>query len=260
MCESNYLPRDALLDALAKSVEQDPCDRMKWVQLIKALRGVHTKESGDVCLHAIKSEEHEHSWWGKDRAAEWEELYFSQPKSATQLVKSKFVDAVAAVVESALSSLDATPQSDTVKEMKYSNDNVSIPDPKECMGWIWNPLEDTAEVNRDLSLLDILPSNINVSTSQEEEVIVQSEYQERLSHKPSCEAICMKIIVACHMLGKYHPFVCNSIWWLAVKLWHVQKTRLVIEDSVYYNGLAWLSECGLDISIYIQCRLENSEK
>jgi len=259
LCESNYLPRDVLLDTLAKSVEQDPCDRMKWVQLVKFLGSVNTNESGDICVHTTKSKEHDHSWWGKDRAAAWEELYFHQPKSVTQMVKAKFVDIVAAVVDSTLSSLDTAVRIDTMKEIQHIN-NVSIHDPKECMGWIWNPQKDTTEVNNDLGLLDVLPSNIDVSTLQEEDVIFDSKFQDILSHKPSCEALCMKIIVACHMLGKHHPFVCNSIWWLAVKLWQQQdKQGAVIEDTCY-NGLAWLIEHGLDISVYIQCRLKNSEK
>lgn len=104
-----------------------------------------------------------------------------------------------------------------------------------------------------------------VESNFQEGPLFEPEIQERLSCNPTCEALCMKILVACHLMGVWHPFVCNSVWWLAVKLWHSnqqsttdQLTPTSAESNIYANALAWLEMHGLDISVYIQCRLKHS--
>ena len=79
-------------------------------------------------------------------------------------------------------------------------------------------------------------------------------------HHPTCEAMCMKIVVASHLLGVWHPFVCNSIWLLSVKLWQSQQQTISDDKSnAYAEGLALLKLHGIDASVYIQCRLKQSE-
>jgi hypothetical protein len=67
----------------------------------------------------------------------------------------------------------------------------------------------------------------------------------------------MKIVVASHLLGVRHRFVCDSIWWLAVKLWQSSQAKEVLPPAdrnqhPYAEGLTWLSMYGIDASAYFQ--------
>ena len=264
--ESNYLPRDALLNVMACAIDQDPGERENWARFVRVLGHVDRNDNeNDVCLHMPAKFNEEH-WWGKNLVAEKE--FFRVSKSALQKVKPKFVHMVAAVVDSALASFAHAKQVPRI-ELNVRRD-MPIPDPSECMDWIWK--EDKNDMNDDdydtamRDNIHMLPTNTPpISSTFQEGPLFEPEIQERLSRNPSCESLCMKILVACHLLGVWHPFVCNSVWWLAVKLWHSsqqsttdQLKQASFESNIYANGLAWLEMHGLDISVYIQCRLKHS--
>ena len=265
LCELNHLPRDALLDILAGAIEHNPCDRKGWARLVEALGAVDSKGNGSRCLHtnSVQSEKG-CSWWGEYRVAEWEDQFFYAPKSNAKAVKSEFVSLVSAAVES--TSLSNMSRSQIFQQKaEEEGANNSLPCPKECMSWIWNPLEDTDDVDYDLDgfIDDVLfPENTStIELHSQNELLLDPEIQKRLSSNPSCEALCMKIVVACHLMGIWHPFVCNSIWRLAVKLWQSKQAKYQngrAKRSGYDDGLAWLSMYGLDISLYLQCRLRRS--
>jgi len=259
LCEANLLPRDALLDLLACAVEKNPCRRENWVHLVNALGRVYasTGNNHDECLHSEESTDQERRdcWWGKDRVSTWKEEFFNNlPKSATQAVKPEFVCIVSQVVESIL--VDSPYQDHINKEETLNESSVSMPNPGECMEWIWDP-QDTSDVDYDENNLknDLLPSTKEADQSQEELV-----HSMEISHHPTCEAMCMNIVVASHLLGVWHPFVCNSIWLFSVKLWQSQQQTISDDKSnAYAEGLAWLKMYGVDASVYIQCRLKHSK-
>ena len=95
--------RDALLDLLARTVEENPCRRENWVHLVNALGRVDATRKNE-CLHSEEAtnQERQDWWWGKDRVSTWKEEFFNLPKSAIQAVKPEFVRIVSQVVESAL--------------------------------------------------------------------------------------------------------------------------------------------------------------
>jgi len=81
---------------------------------------------------------------------------------------------------------------------------------------------------------------------------VTSIHHKKLSADPMCEALCLKIVVAKYMIGEYCDFVCDSIWWMAVKHWRcVQKNGTNKNTSAYLDGLNWLS-CTAGILV-IEC-------
>eukprot|EP00571_Detonula_confervacea_P003509 CAMPEP_0172330690 /NCGR_PEP_ID=MMETSP1058-20130122/61511_1 /TAXON_ID=83371 /ORGANISM="Detonula confervacea, Strain CCMP 353" /LENGTH=1428 /DNA_ID=CAMNT_0013047915 /DNA_START=70 /DNA_END=4356 /DNA_ORIENTATION=+ len=266
--ESNLLPRDALLDILARAIERDPCDRKNWARLVNALGALDIKESDAQCLHAISLQSLEGCRWrGKHRVTEWEDQFFRAPKSTDKVVKPEFVRIVSDIVDSALfSNVRHVQNVQRMAANSCGGEAITSHDPKDCMSWIWNPLEDTREVDYDRgAFVDdaLLPmNNSTMALNSHSELLFNSEIQEQLSRNPSCEALCMKIVVACHLMGNWHPFVCNSIWWLAVKLWQSTQTtdKLMPADrNTYCDGLTWLSMHGLDISVYLQCRLKSEE-
>ena len=261
LCESKHLPRDALLDILACAIEHNPCERNNWFRLVKTLGAVGlTRKSDTECLHGKHEQSEEgQGWWGKHRVAEWEDQFFRAPKSTAKAVKPEFVRMVSAVVDPLCQNVQQ------IEDKSLEGEAISIHDPQECMEWIWNPVEDNGgmDYDRDAFMNDVLlPANTsNIAFSSQSELLFDSEIQERLSGNPSCEALCMKIVVACHLLGAWHPFVCDSIWWLSVKLWQSTQTSDQLKPAKrnnYDDGLAWLSMHGLDISVYLQCRLEHS--
>ena len=69
---------------------------------------------------------------------------------------------------------------------------------------------------------------------------VPSIHRKKLSTDPMCKALCLKIVVAKYMIGEYCDFVCDSIWWMAVKHWRTVRNGTV-NTSAYLDGLNWLS-------------------
>jgi len=253
-----------LLDILAFAVERDPCEEKNWTRLVNMLGPIDATSNSDKCQHTLTSvQSGDGSWWGKRRVLEWEEQFFHPPKSSTKAVKPEFVRLVAAAVDSALSQ---TSEGRTVKRVAGTTSkagDTSMPNPKECLGWIWNPQQDAIIDDYDQDVIeDMLPTNSSEGDLNFQHMTTISEILESLSSNPMCEALCMKIIVACHLMGAWHPFVCNSIWWLAVKLW--QTTQAADQSwadgrNQFSDSLVWLSMHGLNILAYLQCRLKQSK-
>ncbi len=137
-----------------------------------------------------------------------------------------------------------------------------IHDPEECMGWIWNLAEESGNMEYDhdaYKYFALLPANSSENAfNSQSSLRFDSNIKKRLSSNPSCEALCMRIVAAGHLLGAFHPFVCDSIWWLSVKLWQSARASRTAEGNCYSNGIVWLSMHGLDISAYLRCRLKRS--
>ena len=256
LCESNLLPRDALIEILAIAVERNPCQRRNWARLVKSLGALPSStDTNKECLHDKQAEFDEvQQWKTRQRAFEWEDQFFYTPTSATKLVKPEFVRIVTAAVEKALPSMK------TNGVCSCGGGAVSMPDPIECMGWICDPGKDNAmEFDQGAVVNDsLLPENTILNAlDHQNEPECDSEILGRLKHNPSCEALCMKIVVASHLIGAYHPFVCNSIWWLALKLWQ-SCDKFDGKENSFVNAFSWLSSYGLDSSVYLRCRLNQS--
>ena len=246
LCESNYLPRDGLIDVLASAIERDPCEREHWARLVKALGAV---EEENAALHS----EEGHKWWGALRVTHWEDQFFYAPFTA-KAAKQTIVDIVSSFVESHVAKAERL-------ALDPPDQALLIPAPEECLGWIWNPLEDGTDVTHNYDILidgGLLPQKTCASSfDSQRNSLFDSVIHERLARNPSCEALCMKIVVASHLLGVRHRFVCDSIWWLAVKLWQSSQAKEVLpladrNQHPYAEGLTWLSMYGIDASSYFQ--------
>ena len=263
LCQSKHLPRNSLHDILARAIEQNPCDKENWARFVKMLGDVPTTSVGTHCLHKKpdQSSETERKWWGKDRVTEWTDEFFYAPKSSITVSKSEVVREISAAVDSALSSNHLSSGQDIQHNASNSHGNeaVTFPKPSECMDWIRNPADDNASddvYDVDLLMNDaLLPANTAkvASNSSSGQLLLDSEIGD-----PSCEALCMKIVVACHLVGLSHPFVCDSIWWLAVELWqstHSSSSQCGSgEKNPCAGSLRWLSKQGLIISSYLHCQ------
>ena len=262
--DSNYLPRDALLNVLAGAVEHDPCAIDHWEQLVIELGAIERVEYHDKCLHHEKSiESKEQSWWGTHRVVEWQDQFFYAPKVVDVPEKPEFVRTVTDIVETFLPPNDHGPHAQWVSA-KHSKDASIIPDPIECMGWIWDPLDDEPNVEplRTKQIIDIaiLPNDMPPIKLESTQELFDPDIQENLALNPSCKALCMKILVAGHLTGVHNQFVCNSVWWFAVNLWQSASNARVSDTRNHYaDGLAWLAMHGIDISLHLQCRLKRSE-
>ena len=231
-----------MIDVLASAIERDPCEREHWARLVKALGAV---EEESAALHS----EERHKWWGALRVTHWEDQFFHFTAKA---VKPKFVDIVSSVVESHVAKAERL-------AMNPPDKALSIPAPEECLGWIWNPLEDGTDVTHNYSkLIDggLIPQKTSASSfDSQRNPLFDSVIHDRLARHPSCEALCMKIVVASHLLGVRHRFVYDSIWWLAVKLWRSSQANELLapadrNQNPYAEGLTWLSMYGIDASAY----------
>ena len=258
LCESNHLPRDALLEILACAVERNPCESKRWVRLAQAL--------GDVKLTRNVQFQEKSEWWGKQRATEWENQFFLAPKSTTHVVKPEFVRTVSVAIDPLVGqagpSLIAKEQTG---KKSFKETAISMPKPQECMGWIWSPADDNCvkdEVSGVSTDEAFLPANTsNIEFDSHNESLFDSETHQRFSGNTFCEALCLKTVVACHLLGARHPFVQNSVWWLSVKLWQSTQAadmRKPTNSFEYRDGLAWLTMYGVDIRMHLHCRLNHS--
>lgn len=244
MCDANFLPRDAVLDILANFVERDPCERVNWARLVNALGAVDEER-----LHCTKEKR---KWWGEHRMKHWEDQFFHAPQSATKAVKPEFIDMVSCAVETHVH-LTANRLA-----VNLPDEALSIPSPKEYVDWIWNPHDDVTEVVNHSFIDDLqFPAKTSTFDSQQQKDS-HSKVNERLMRHPTCEALCMKIVVASHLLGMRHNFVCNSIWRLAIKVWQSAKANEVLKrgskrrDDPYSNVLTWLSIYGIEYHTILQ--------
>ncbi len=259
MFESNYLPRDSLLDVLASAIERDPCERANWARLVDAL-GTVKEENAARHLH---SQEGRKKWWGTLRVTHWEDDFFHAPEITVEAVKSDFVDTVSSFVISHVAK---------AKHLAVQpDDSLSIPAPEDCLNWMWNPSKDGAGVTHTHDSLpddELLPGKTSTSAiHSQRDLLFDSGINERIARHPNCEALCMKIVVASHLLGIQHKYVSDSIWWLAAKLWQSSQANEMIVTSSnnknsYAEGLTWLSMYRIDTSACLlqRPRIEWSEK
>ena len=268
--ETKQIPLDTMLDVLACAVERNPNDRNLWIRLVNMLRSkgklecddecnVHTNNTPESCAYHMDIHG-DRWWWGKSRKLEWEDQFFYAPKTSRTRVKPEFVRMVLGIIELPWLSNSQCLKSESTTDPSSVDKAAIIDDPKQCMNWLFRLTKNNdIETDEDKSLKstsahdELLPTHISyVVCSRKDPIIIDSslkEIEDRLSTNPSCEALCLKIAVACHLVGVSHPFVVNTIWWLAVKLWRShqpnrqqQQTRDGVSD-----GLHWLSLHGLNI-------------
>jgi len=257
--DNKKIPLDALLDVLAGLVEQNACDMNRWSSLVAALGGVGTAaeekcntlgkcsngcnalQKGLCVNHTIQQERNEDVWWwGKSRASDWESAFFVSPRSNTSTSK----DFIRGVLDSNLSAHWKSIDRRQVITARTSHQEASLPDdPQDCMDWLFDEEEGDNDFDIDLSYEQLLPgkhaSNTNLTSDERLDTL------SKITDK-HMRALCLKVIVACHLLGVWHPFVSNSIWWLSVKA-HAS-------NSSACESLHWLAIHGLDIQAYIQKR------
>lgn len=266
LCDSNYLPRDALLDILARAIEIDPCENENWENLVSELGAVDRAENHGKCSHHEKEvETKEGIWWGTHRVVEWSDQFFYAPTVRDDAETPEFVRNVKDVVETFLPPSFHGQHAQCVA-VKKSNETPTISNPKECMGWIWNSLDYNADVDpvRTRHVIDIvtLPNKILPIKLESTQEFFDPDIKKSLALNPSCNALCMKIMVAGHLTGIQTQFVCNSVWRLAVNLWRstqITNERMSAARNHYADGLYWLATQGIDISLHLKCRLELSE-
>ncbi len=263
LCDSNYLHRDALLGVLAGAIEHNPCAIEHWEHLVLELGAIDREENNDKCLHHEKSIESKvRRWWGAQRVVEWEDQFFHAPSVRDVAETTEFVRTVMDVVERILP-YDAF--HDQHGTSNHSKDAQTISDPSGCIGWIWNPLDDTEDMDpvktRNITDILTLPNKMTTIKLESTHELFDSGIKESLALHPSCKALCMKILVAGHLTGVQTHFVCNSVWWFAVNLWQSTQTaneRMPAAGNHYADGLAWLAMRGIDISLHLKCRLKRS--
>lgn len=263
--DNKKIPLDALLDVFAGLVEKNACDIHNWSMLVTALGGVGTaaeakcnttpvcKQCSDGCIalhngfcvnHKRQQERMEGVWWwGKSRASEWESKFFASPTMSNVATSNDFIHTVLGADSSAhWKNLDRR-QAITARE---SNQEVTLPDdPQDCMDWLFDEEEGDNDTDIDLSYEHLLPGK-NTSNTILTSTDHQIDYQLKKIFNKQMRALCLKVIVACHLLGVWHPFVSNSIWWLAVK------SRASNQSAC--ESLHWLALHGLDIQAYLQKR------
>ena len=254
LCESNLLPRDTLIDILASAVERNPCQRKNWARLVKTLGALPaSKETDEEGLHEKQIEaDGDQQWKTRQRVVDWEDEFFLTPKSAIKLVKPEFVRMVTTAVGNALPSTKSHQ-----RDAHVAPGVATMPNPTECIRWICDPVQDNGVVfDQGAVVKDSMLPGIMMPNELQDDTRSDPD-QELLPHDPACEALCMEIVVASHLMGAYHPFVCNSVWWLALKLWQSTDTLNGNENS-FVDAISWLSSYGLDSSVYLRCRLNQS--
>jgi len=258
--DDKKIPLDALLDVLAGIVEQNACDIRNWSMLVTALGGVGTaaeakcnmtRQCSDgcialhkgFCLNHTRQQERKEGvwWWGKSRALDWEPKFFAAPRF-NAAASHDFIRAVLDANSSAnWMSIDRR----QVITARASNQEASLPDdPQDCMDWLFDEEEGDNDTDIDLSYEHLLPGKHTSNTilTSEDQLDIQSKITNR-----QMRALCLKVIVACHLYTPSHPFVSNSIWWLSVKS--------NASNQSACESLHWLALHGLDIQAYIKKRL-----
>ena len=262
LCDSDDLPRDALIDVLAGAIEHDPCDIERWNNLVIELGALdQVVKNYDKCMHEKIIMAKEGKWWGAHRRVDWGDQFFHAPE-----VPAAKLEFVKDIVEICLPPNAFHSQQAQYMAAKQSIEAPPIPDPNECVGWIWNPLDDDADVDplSRMHVIDIVTIHnkmppIKLESTQE---LFDPAMNESLAMSPYCKALCMKILVAGH-LG-FQTYVCDSVWWFAYNLWQSTQTtedvRMTGTRNQYADGLSWLATHGIDISLHLQCRLKRSEE
>jgi hypothetical protein len=235
LCESNYLPRDSLLDVLACAIECDPCERANWARLVDALGAVNEENAA----RRHNSREGRKKWWGAFRVTHWEDEFFHAPDIIAEAFSPDSFDSVLSFVESHVA---------IAKHLAVQSDeSLSTPAPEDCLNWMWNPFEDGADVTHAHDSLaddEVLPGKTSTSSMRSQRDLLDVSANERIARHPSCEALCMKVVVASHLLGMQNQYVSDSIWWLAAKSW--REARSSINQNAFADGLTWLSMYGID--------------
>ncbi|KAL7440478.1 hypothetical protein ACHAXM_007270 [Skeletonema potamos] len=254
------IPLDALLDVLAGFVEQNACDIRSWSMLVTALGGVGTtaeakcnttRQCSDgcialhkgFCLNHTRQQERKEGvwWWGKSRAHDWESKFFAAPRSNVA-TSHDFIRSLLGAKSSAYwKSLDRS----QVITARAASQEASLPDdPQDCMDWLFDEEEGDNDTDIDLGYEHLLPGKSTSTTilSSDDQLGNQSKIT-----NSQMRALCLKIIVACHLFSPNHPFVSNSIWWLSLKS-HASNISAC-------ESLHWLALHGLDIQSYIKKRL-----
>ena len=234
--DNKKIPLDTLLDVLAGLVEQNCCEISNWSKLVAALGGVGS------AMDASCNEEREEGvwWWGKSRASDWESKFFAVSESNAATSN----DFISAVLDAGSSTHWKSVDRSQIILPQASDEGIQLPDdPQDCMDWLYDDEEGDNDTDIDLSYEHLLPrkptSNVELSSAD------QLEMRSKITNK-QMRVLCMKIVVACHLLGVWHPFVSNSIWWLSVKaLWSNQSAA---------QSLRWLALHGLDIRAFIRSR------
>mmetsp|Transcript_22916 Transcript_22916/g.45794 ORF Transcript_22916/g.45794 Transcript_22916/m.45794 type:complete len:1492 (+) Transcript_22916:238-4713(+) len=265
--ESNEIPRDSFLHVLVSTIERRPGDREIWMHLINVLGAVSHEKTINIKNYQDVEKSILGSWWDRIRATRWEEDFFYAPKSASTPVKPKFVhivlDAIATLQWPTKHALRAKRK----REKLYTlSDKVAMFEEANqcCTNWIshWTDedLLTESEVEHFKVDFNSLPRkhNSKVFGTNYNDHINHSlrEIQDRLSISPSCEAMCFKIVAACHLIGVHHNFVLDSVWWLSVKLWQSQTRKQKQPTEIAKDALYWLTLRGLDIPKILRIKLE----
>ena len=278
LCKTNQVSVNVLLDVMARSVEKNPCNRKNWSRLANTLGAVGvSSDTGNIdCFHdcnalhsglhvchaSLRKQAEGQWWWGKDRLPKWEKQFFQACKSSTAMVKPEFISMVLGAIRSTRLPVILKRKNTRWNATNLCEEEINlIDDPMQFMGWLNHPISDDGSTNEDVTDgAVLLPQHISgiLRTTQNLHPISShvKESEEQLSEDQCCEALCMKIVVAFHLLGAWHPFVCNSVWWLAVRLWQSQQPTCQDRiGGVASHGLHWLSLHGLNISAYLYRRM-----
>lgn len=262
--ESNEIPRDSFLHALVSAIERRPGDREIWIQFINVLGAVSNNQPVSTKKHQDVEKSIFGSWWDRIRANRWEEEFFHAPKSASTPVKPEFVRIVLNEIASS-----QWPTKQALQEKSCtSSDKGSVFEAANqcCTNWIshWTDDELLTEFEAEYYKVDFdsLPRKQNskfFGTKYNDHINDSfGEIQDGLLTSPSCEAMCFKIVAACHLVGVHHTFVWDSVWWLSVKLWQSQTRQQKEPTEHAKNALYWLTLRGLDIPKILRIKLDHA--
>ncbi|KAL3798573.1 hypothetical protein HJC23_011877 [Cyclotella cryptica] len=250
--EKDHIPLNYLLDILARAVESEPCNTVHWYRLVHFLGATTTVPVVKVCSPQGNNGE----TWCQKYKSEWEGNFFHSPPHSTLMAKPDFVTMVLDAIDLDFFATNSKCVDSRSKNSQFPKGGPFTSSLQCCLDWIWtSSYDDSVQESLSSSLVDTtrLPTYVSKVTQTTSDFLDQNlslkNIQEQLCNDPTCEAICLRVFVAHHMFGDC-DFVCNSIWWLAVKQWKAKLKSCA--PNGYIIGLHWLHLQGLDIRQYIE--------
>ena len=208
----------------SSAVERDPSDKNNWMRFVEVLGSIEYSGDGVPSIGRLL---------GSQRVAIWSEDFFVAigPSQVQMSLIHSFLVAHSKLCEDRRSE----------KRESFRRDSA-YRDPQLCMNWLHgtnDARQNDIHYTYDFGKLDILDHLFHPCNT-----LKTNGDTHKLS--PPVEAICMKMVVAGHILGADCTFIRSSIWQLAVK-WQSRQNASGESEDEFGAAILWLKSCGLDI-------------
>lgn len=234
--QGRRLNDDQMLNIAARALDRDPSDKNNWMRFVEVLGSIEKSEN----VVPVRIDH----LLGSQRVAKWNKDFFFAVESPQEPTQTSLVHSFL----SAHSKLREHRRSK--KRGSFRRDFIHR-DPRLCMSWLreTNTGQNDIQYTYDFCKLDNLehlfqPFNITKTNLD--------------GHKlsPPVEAICMKMVVAGHILGADCTFIRSSIWRLADK-WHSRQLTSDESEDEFGAAILWLKLYGLDINATFADEMKN---